>query len=309
VRQFRGTTVPLPQIARELNVDAVIEGSVLRSGNRIRITTQLVDARTDSHLWAQSYERDIGESLEIQDSAALDIANQVRVTLTPRQRQPFEARRSVTPDAYEAYLKGIYFQNRQTPDDVQSAIRFFRTATEKDPGYAAAYARLADAYMLLAFVSEVPSAEAFTRARESAEKALSLDESLDEGHVEVANIAFFHDWDWRKAEGEFKRAIELNPNSASARYTYPILLLVSGRSKQSVEEARAAQALDPVSPSSYLVAVSVAYYSRQYDDGLRLARAALELYPNNPVLRVLHGNEGFAIFLANVVNRADVVMI
>ena len=290
VRQFRDTTVPLPQIAHQLNIDAVIEGSVVRSGNRIRITTQLVDARTDSHLWAQSYERDLGEILEIQDSATLDIANQVRVTLTPGQRQPFEARRPVVPDAYEPYLKGIYFQNRQTPGDVRSAVRFYEEAINEDPTYAAAYARLADSFMFLGVSGEISAAEASSRAQKAAEKALSLDETLEDAHADMANIAFYRDWDWKKAEAEYKRAIELNPNSARVHQAYVAALQILGRANEAETELQTARALDPVSVPSLILAVFNSYLARRYDEAFAQARTMQEVYPDAPLLHVFLGN-------------------
>ena len=289
-KRFRDTAVPLPQIARQLNVDAIVEGSVVRLGNRVRITTQLVDARTDAHLWAQSYERELGEILEIQDAVALDIADKVRANLAPGEREFFQSRRAVVPEAYEAYLKGIYFLNKQTADDSRSGIRYFRAAIGRDREFAPAYARLADCYMFLAQVGEMSSSEAFSRAQEEAARALALDENLDDAHVDLANIAFFGDWDWKKAETEFKRAIELNPNSAHAHQAYTVVQQIWGRPEESAKEVRAARETDPVSLPTLAVVVVNLYFARQYDEGLRQAKAALELYPDAPILHVFLSN-------------------
>lgn len=284
VRRFKNAAIPVQEIAKQLNVDAVVEGSVVCSGNRVRITTQLVDARTDSHIWAQDYEREMKGIVEIQDAAALDIAEHVSATLAPGERESFQAHRVVNPTAYEAYLRGVYFLNKQTSEDVRRGIRSFEEAIAADQEYAPAYARSADCYMFLAEVGETPPSEAYSHAKAEAERALALDENLAEAHTNLANLAFFYDWDPKKAEYEFRRAIKLNPNAANTHQAYSTVLQLLGRSEESSKEMRIASGLDPVSLPTMHVETIHLYFAREYDEGLRRIKEAIELYPEAPML-------------------------
>jgi TolB-like protein/DNA-binding winged helix-turn-helix (wHTH) protein len=288
--RYRSTHKSIPEIARELNVDAIVEGSVVRSGNKVRITTQLIDAHRDVHLWAQSYERQVDDILDVQDSIALDIADEIGTKLTPQDQARMAVSRPIDPETHELYLRGIYFNDKETPDDVRIAADYFRNAIGKDQGYAAAYAGLAHCYIFLSAVNEMPTGEGFVRAKEAAEKAVTLDDKLDDAHVEMAYIAMEHEWDWRKAESEFQRALALNPNSARAHGGLSYLLLVLGRPQKSIEEIRAARALDPLSQSTMDEIVVNPYLRRQYDEALVQTRAALELYPYAPLLHVFLSN-------------------
>jgi len=288
--RYRSTHKSISEIARELNVDAIVEGSVVRSGNKVRITTQLIDARRDVHLWAQSYERQVDDILDVQDSIALDIAAEIGAKLTSQDQARMAVSRPIDSETHELYLKGIYFNDKETPDDVRMATDYFRKALERDHDYAAAYAGLAHCYTFLSAVNEMPTAEGFVHAKEAAEKAVALDDKLDDAHVEMAYIAMEHEWDWRKAESEFQRALALNPNSARAHGGLSYLLMILGRPQESIQEIRAARALDPLSLSTLDAAVVNPYFRRQYDEALIQTHAALELYPNTPLLHVVLSN-------------------
>jgi TolB-like protein/DNA-binding winged helix-turn-helix (wHTH) protein len=288
--RYRSAHKSISEIARELNVDAIVEGSMVRSGNKVRITTQLIDARRDVHLWAQSYERQVDDILDVQDSIALDIAAEIGAKLTPQDQVRMAVSRPIDSETHELYLKGIYFNDKETPDDVRMATDYFRKAIEKDHDYAAAYAGLAHCYIFLSAVNEMPTSEGFVRAKEAAEKAVALDDKLDDAHVEMAYIAMEREWDWRKAEREFERALALNPNSARAHAGLSYLLLILGRPQESIKEIRAARALDPLSLSTLDAAVTNPYFRRQYDEALVQTHAALELYPNAPLLHVVLSN-------------------
>ncbi len=280
VLRYKGTDKPLPQIARELNVDAVVEGSVLYAGDQLRITAQLIHAATDRHLWAKSYERDITNVLRLQSEVAQAIAKEIMIKLTPRERACLTCARTVKPEAYEAYLKGRYYWNKWTTEGYQKGTEYFELAIAKDPGYAPPYAGLADTYSTLGIYGILPPKEAFTRAKTAARKALEIDDALGEAHTSLALIRFFFDWDWFGAEEEFQRAIKLNPSHAMAHTAYAFCLIAMGRLEEARREVRRAQELDPL---SLLVAVALAdyyYCVGDYDKATGQARKMLEMDPN-----------------------------
>jgi serine/threonine protein kinase len=246
VMQYKGVHKPLPQIAQELGVDAVVEGSMQRSGDRVRITAQLIDARADQHLWARSYERDLRDVLALQDEVAGAIANELKIELAS-QGQPRPASRPVDPQAYEAYLKGRYYSSKRTEKDVKESVGYFQQAIDKDPNYAPAYSGMADAYALLGYRGELPSKEALSRGKAAALKALELDDSLAEAHASLAFIAETLEWDWPTAEREYKRALELNPGYATAHNWYAGYLMYLSRFEEGITEAKRARELDPLS--------------------------------------------------------------
>src|SRR5437870_4416663 len=222
VMVYKGARRPLPEIARELNVDAVVEGTVLRSGEQVRITAQLIQTPADKHLWAESYEGDLHDTLALQKKVASAIAEQIRIELTPKEQAALKNAKVVNPEAYEAYLKGRYFWNKRTADGLKRAVDYFDQAIEKDPNYAQAYAGLADSYALLGdweYGVLAPS-EAYPKAKAAAIKALELDNALGEAHTLLAFSLDVFDWDWGSAEKEFRRAIELNPGYATADHWY-----------------------------------------------------------------------------------------
>ncbi|PYX67959.1 MAG: hypothetical protein DMG72_24040, partial [Acidobacteria bacterium] len=239
---YKGTNKTVPQIARELNVDAVIEGSVRRSGNRVRITAQLVHAPTDKHLWAQSYESELKDVLALQSEMARAIAQEVRVQLDPQHELSIASTYKMNPEAHEAYLRSRYYWSQRTEPALKTALQAFQEAVEKDPAFAAAYVALADTYNVLPSFSDFPEKEAHLRAKEAVSKALRLDNMLAEAH---AALGYIHevDWDFADAEHEFQMAIELNPNYASAHQWYAEHLADMGRFDDALNEARRAQEL------------------------------------------------------------------
>jgi TolB-like protein/DNA-binding winged helix-turn-helix (wHTH) protein/Tfp pilus assembly protein PilF len=278
--QYKGTHKTMTQIARELNVDAVVEGTVLRDGNRVRIRTQLVYAPADRHLWAQAYERDLKDVLTLQANLAQDIASEIQLKLTSQQRANLSAR-SVDPEAHELYLKGRYFWNKRDQAGFTKAIDYFQQAIAKDPTYAAAYAGLADSYALSGGLYLLPVEQAMPRAQAAAEKALELDSNLAEAHASLGLIAPFNDWNWADAERHYERAIELNPNYATAHHWYAEgYLMPVGRSDEAIAEMRKAQELDPLSAVIATDLGKELYFVRKYDEALVELHRALELDPN-----------------------------
>jgi TolB-like protein/Flp pilus assembly protein TadD len=247
VMRYKGTQKPLPEIARELNVDAVVEGSVQRSGSRVRITAQLIRGATDQHLWAESYERDLRDILGLQDEVARAIAQRVESKLNPKNQGDREPRRSVRPEAYEAYLKGRYYFERRTPEDLRKSAEYFQEAIAKEPDYAPAYVGLADFYNIASNESVLTPEESFFKAKAAAKKALEIDNSLGEAHAALAG-ALTNEYDWKGAEPEFRRALELDPGSARAHYLYGYTFLGAlGRHQEAISEIQRARELDPLS--------------------------------------------------------------
>jgi TolB-like protein/Flp pilus assembly protein TadD len=276
--QYKGARKPLPQIAKELNVDAVIEGSVLRVGDRVRITAQLIQASTDKHLWAETYDRDLRDVLALQSEVAQAITREIRTTLTPQEQTRLAGTRPVNPEAYELYLKGI--RARSAASDIEPSLRakeLFQQAIEKDPTYAPAYAALARHYNDSSEAGHVPYAEASSKAKALALRALAIDDSLAEAHAAVAYAALYLDWDWLAANRESQRALELNPNSAEARGFRSFYLSLVGQTEEAIREAKRAVELDPLTPSWYLQ--SVYYFDRQYDQVLEAVRMFQEINP------------------------------
>jgi TolB-like protein/Tfp pilus assembly protein PilF len=280
VMQYRGTHKSLPQIARELNVDAVVEGTVLRSGDRIRITAQLIQASIDKHLWAHTYEGDLREVLTLQENVAKDIAEQIRAQLTPQEQAKLKNARPVNPAAYEAYLRGNYFADKRTAEALTKAIEYFEQAIRDDPNSAPAYAGLADAYSVLSEYKSVPAHESHMKARVAARRAVEIDDSLAEAHAELANVATLDDYDWSGAEQEFRRAIELNPGKATAHHFHAQNLICLGRWHEASVEMEQARELDPLSIIISANIGLVYYYARQPDRAIEAELRALELDPN-----------------------------
>ncbi|MDP9263731.1 MAG: tetratricopeptide repeat protein, partial [Acidobacteriota bacterium] len=278
VMQYKGTKKPLPEIARELNVDAVVEGSVLRSGNRVRITAQLIEATTDRHLWADTYERDLGDVLALQDEVSRSIARQIQVTLTPQEQAHLTTARPVNPEAHEAYLKGRYYASRRSAEDIQKASAYFQQAVDKDPAYAPAYAGLAFSYDLLPRYGRVSPLETLPKAKAAAVKALELDDGLAEAHVAMGSIKQIADWDWPGTEAEFKRALELAPGDAQAHYLYAFTYLApQGRFDEAIAEMKRALQLDPLSLITNTNLGQILFWARRYDAAMAQCRKTMEL--------------------------------
>jgi TolB-like protein/DNA-binding winged helix-turn-helix (wHTH) protein/Tfp pilus assembly protein PilF len=282
VMSYKGTRKPLPQIARELNVDAVVEGTVLRSGDQVRITAQLIEASADKHLWAQSYEGDLRDTLALQTQVARAIAEQIRINLTPKEVASLRTSKVVNPEAYEAYLKGRYFWNKRTAEGLKKAVEYFNEAIEKDPTYAQAHSGLADSYALLGDweYGVLAPKDAFSRAKAAATKALELDNTLGEAHTSLAFCLDVFDWDWVSADREFTRAIELNPGYATAHHWYAWHLIVLGRNDEGIAEMRKAENLDPLSLVISADMADALLIARRYDESMQQSQKTLEMDHN-----------------------------
>jgi TolB-like protein/DNA-binding winged helix-turn-helix (wHTH) protein/Flp pilus assembly protein TadD len=282
VMVYKGARKPLPQIARELNVDAVVEGTVLRSGDQVRITAQLIEASTDKHLWSQSYEGELRDSLALQNKVARAIADQIRINLTPQEQAALKDVKVVNPQAYESYLKGRYFWNKRTSDGLKVALAYFNQAIEEDPKYAEAYSGLADTYALLGdwqYAVMTPK-EAFPKAKAAAIKALELDNALGEAHNSLAFVLDGFDWDFDSAGKEFRRAIELNPGYATAHHWYAWHLSLLGRYDEAIAEMRKALNLDPLSLIINADLAELLVLAHSYDESIQQSRKTIEMDPN-----------------------------
>jgi TolB-like protein/DNA-binding winged helix-turn-helix (wHTH) protein/Flp pilus assembly protein TadD len=277
--QYKDASKPLPQIATELNVDAVVEGTVMRAGDRVRITAQLIQAKEDKHLWAKSYESDLRDVMELQREVARDIANQIRITLTPQEEQHFAAHSSIAPEIYDLYLQGAYHLNKGTEPEIKIAIQYFEQAISRDPNFARAYSGLSDSYQILSSYYWAPM-EAMPKAKAAALKALELDESLSEAHTALGNVYFWYDWNWTAAQKEMKRALELNPNSASAHDLYAFYLAALGQREQSLAEIELSHELNPLSLSILADRVLCAFMVGDFDLAIENGEKAIKTEPN-----------------------------
>ena len=275
--QYKGTRKPLPQIARELSVDAVIEGSVLSSDNRVRITAQLIQGATDKHLWAQSYERDGRDVLKLQGDVASAIADEIRIAVTQQERARLTHAPPVIPAAYDAYLKGRYHWHKGTEQERQQARQYFEQAAQIDPNYASAYAGLADYYWS---TDALPPRVAMPQAKQYALKALEIDPTLAEAHTSLGAVRFLGDWNWPEAEGQFKRALELSPGDVEAHRIYSAYLSAMGRGEEALAEARRAQELDPLSIPAQVTAGWTFYYARRYDQAVEQCGKMVDREPD-----------------------------
>jgi len=283
VMQFKDTKKPLPQIAKELNVQAVVEGSVVRSGDRLRITVQLVQASPEKHLWADSYERYLNDVLTLQDQVARDIATKIRGRLTPQDQAHLANARPVDPETYEDYLKGRYYYEKLSVPGFQEGLRYYRRAVTRDPNYAPAFVGLAASYKDLGVWGELLPREAASKSKLAVEKALSLDDALGEGHATLGHIHFLWDWEWASAEREYKRALELDPPSSLTRIQFAIYLSAMGRHSEALQEMKDAHAIDPVSHPSNGLLGAVYYWAHRFDDAIGQFQKTLELYPDSAI--------------------------
>ena len=282
VMPYKRARKPLPQVARELNVDAVVEGTVLRSGDRVRITAQLIQVSADKHIWSQSYEGDLRDTLALQNKVARAIADQIRISLTPQEQAALKNVKAVNPEAYVSNLKGRYFWNKRTADGLKTAVAYFDQAIENDPTYARAYAGLADSYALMGDwqYGVLTPKEALPRAEAAAIKALELDSTLGEAHTSLAFTLDGFDWDWGSAEREFKRALELNPGYATAHHWYAWHLALVGRNAEAIAEMKRAQNLDPLSLIISADLAELLVIAHSYDESIEQSRKTIEMDPN-----------------------------
>ncbi len=283
IMRFKKTNKLLPEIAKSLHVDALVEGSIQRSGKRVKVNARLirVSDSQEQQIWSRIYERDLSDVLALQTELATAIADEVRIRLTQNEKARLSESRSINPEAHEAYLAGRYYWNKRTAEGLEKSISYLEKAIAKDPKYALAYAALADSYHLLPELGNVSVGEAFPKARTAALKALEIDDSVGEAHSALANIKEDYDWDWKGAEIEYKRAIELSPGDEVAHASYSNLLLEVGRFPEALAEAKIAQSLDPLSVFANDNLAAMLYYAGEFDQAIEQCRKTLELDPRS----------------------------
>jgi TolB-like protein/tetratricopeptide (TPR) repeat protein len=278
---------PLDRIARELNVNYLLEGSVLRSGNHVRVDAQLIQASDQTHRWADTYNRETGDMLSVQNEVARVIADEIRLTLSPAEQARLSGSAKIDPQAYEAFLQGLVSWNKRTPQGIASSIGYYQQAIQKDPRFALAYAGLANSYSIS---SALPTAalaprEAMPKAKQAAEEAIRLDPASAEAHSALALVRQSYDWDWEGAEEEYQRALSINPSDGSARHWHSLLLVARGRQKEALEEIERARTLDPLSPVIPSTRVMALYFAREYDRVVEEAERALQVEPGSALIR------------------------
>ena len=278
--QYKRSGKGIQQIAQELGVDYLLESSVRRSGSRVRITTQLIQARDQTHVWTDTYEREIHDVLKLQADVAAAIANQVALRLTPTQQRNLTAQGTVNPQAHEAYLKGLFFWNKFTQEGMKKSIEYFEQAIALEPGYAQPYARMARAYGVLGNFGALRPEQAYPKQKAAAQKALQLDGTLDEAHSAIGWTAVFYERDWTQARNEFQRAVEINPNSATAHQGLAMYFIAMGQFDQSHSEILRAQELDPVSLNIKADVGWFLFFARRTNESIAQLRTVLEMDPN-----------------------------
>jgi TolB-like protein/DNA-binding winged helix-turn-helix (wHTH) protein/tetratricopeptide (TPR) repeat protein len=288
VAKYKGTSLAVDQIGRELHADYLVQGSVRRASNRVRITVQLIQVRDQTDLWAETYDRELKDMLTLQDSVSRTIANQIHIALTPARQTPLPSRAHLDPEAYEAYLKGRYYWNKRTADGLQKALIYFQLAIDKDPAYGAAYSGLADCNSGLAWHGFTSPAEALPKANAAALKAVEIEPQSAEAHASLG-LVLNHRWDWAGAEAEYKRALQLDPHYANAHHWYGDNLSVMGRHDEALLEAKQALELDPL---NLMIStwVGLRYYlARKYDLAIEQGRNTVELDANFAAAHLLLG--------------------
>jgi serine/threonine protein kinase/tetratricopeptide (TPR) repeat protein len=283
--RYKRRDIEPQKVAKELGVEALVMGRLIQRGDDVSVSAELVDAREDKQLWGEQYSRKLADIHSVQQEIATAVSGNLRVRLTSEEKTRLNKSSATNPEAYQLYLKGRYHANQTTAAELKKGIEYFQQAIDKDPGYALAYAGLADSYSALGGGWQyLPPNDSFPKAKAAAMKALQLDDTLAEAHAALAYAAFF-DWDWPSAEREFKRAIELNPNTALSHNRYAVYLETRGRFNESMAEAQRAQELDPLSPE-IVSGLGLVYLStRRYDESIAQFQKALDLYPNAAVIR------------------------
>ncbi|MDA4128509.1 MAG: tetratricopeptide repeat protein [Thaumarchaeota archaeon] len=280
VMKYKGETKSVAEIGAELGVGTVLEGSVRKAGSKLRITVQLIDPKSEEHLWSQQYDRELEDVFLIQSDIAKRIASALKIQIIQHERLEIEKKATKDLDAYTEYLNGRYQWNKRTEEGLIKAIDHFKRALEKDPAYALAYTGLADSYAMLALNESVPPEQVFPRAKAAAQKALQLDDKLAEAHTSLGLINFQYDRDWSGAESQFRRALEINTNYPPAHQFYADFLKAMGRLPEAIAQMKRAKELDPLSLSINNGMGHVLYLSRQYDEAIEQYRHAVEMDPN-----------------------------
>jgi serine/threonine protein kinase/tetratricopeptide (TPR) repeat protein len=278
--QFKDRGSSIKTIGEQLEVKTVLEGSIRKSGNRLRITAQLINVEDGFHIWSDKYDRDLDDIFAIQDEISLAIVDKLRVKLLGKERSALVKRHTVNQEAHNLYLKGLYFWNRRLEGGMKIAMEHFLQAIDKDPGYALAHAGVADTYNISGLFGFAPPKEIFAKAKAAANRTLEIDDSLGEAHASRAFSTAFFDWDWPTAEDEFKRAIELNPSYATAHEWHAIFLFAMGRFDESIKAAERARELDPLSLMINSVVGITYYFARRYEESIEHHKKALEMDPN-----------------------------
>ena len=280
VMRYKGIRRPLAQIARELDVDAVVEGEVLRSNDRVRVTAQLIATAEDRHIWAEAYDRDLRDVVALQGDVARSIASSIRARVTPTELARINPRRRVDPEAYEAYLKGRYFFEKRTSEGIYKGLEYFQLAIRKDPRYAEAYAGLAKIYQILGSYEMLPPKESHPKAREAANKALQLDAALSEAYTARGLVASFYEWDWDAAEQDFQSAFMVNSNDATAHHWYAEHLMNVGQADRAIAELERARELDPLSLPINATLGRAYRDARRYEESINQCRKTLDIDPD-----------------------------
>jgi adenylate cyclase len=280
--QFKDQGYDITEVGRKLKVQYVLEGSVRKSGNRLRITAQLVNANDGYHLWSEKYDRDLEDIFTIQDEISLAIVKELRIKLVGEEKAALLKRHTEKKEAYSAYLKGLYFWNRRSEVGFEKALTFYRQAIEIDPLYALPYIGIADTYNISGHFCFLPPKDAFAKAHAAASKALEIDETIGEAHASIGWVFTYSGWDWELAESEFKQAIELSPNYATGHEWYALFLMDMGRFDKAIREIKRALELDPISSMINAVGGIVYLCSRQYDKAVEQFLKTIELDPNFP---------------------------
>jgi tetratricopeptide (TPR) repeat protein len=290
--RYRGTTKSVREIGKELESGSVLEGSVRKAADRLRVTAQLIDATTQEHLWVQNYDRQLEDVFAIQIELAQNVSEALETQLLRKEREHIEKNPTGDISAYTFYLKGRYYWNERSRDALEKAIKYFEEAIRRDSRFALAYAGLADSYIVLVDHEHLPPSEGYPKAKQAAKKALELDETLAEAHTSLGTI-LSREWDWRGAEEEYAKALGSNPNYATAHHWYSIHLLETGRVDEAIRELKMAEELDPLSPMLHSYGSLVYIAARQYDMAMKELDKALELDPN---------------FVPALANRVDVYL-
>ena len=277
---FKGKQIDLRAVGESLNVTTILEGSVRKSGNRVRITAQLINVADGYHLWSERYDRGLEDIFEVQDEIAKTIANRLKVTLRGERQEPLVKAGTKNLEAYQIYLKGLYYMNKRTPDGFMEAVEYFQKAIEKDPGYAIAYTGLAESYTQAAFINVFPPKELMPKAKAAATKALELDDTLADPHVALGYAGFGYDWDWTAAGKHFERSVELNPRGVPYHMYFPLYLGSLGKFEEALAVANRAVELDPASPfARHLLSVQL-FAARKFDQSIQECHRTLEMAPD-----------------------------